>query len=88
MKTINNHSIKFSYTNAGPARRMNGQHGDYFVLADSKQIGIIRKAPGGWHILDNEDRNANYRTGPRDYAAQHIAFLAGLLDGNYNAING
>ena len=84
---FSNHKIKFTYKNAGPARRMTGQEGDWYVYANHTEIGLVRKVSGGWCSLDSEDREVIYRTGPRQYIAEELAREAGLLDPEYNDID-
>ena len=73
-----NHNLNFIYQIR--------DHGEYAVYIDNKCIGVVKKSPGGWQTLDENNREASYRKGPREYAAEHLAMEAGLLDGNYNAI--
>lgn len=79
---FNNHSIKFTFKNAGT-------EGDYFVLADGKTIGIVQKIQKNvWDAVDNDGAFVATRigTGSRIAAGETLAVEAGLLDGNYNAI--
>tara|TARA_Y100000310_G_scaffold195812_1_gene195832 strand:+ start:277 stop:633 length:357 start_codon:yes stop_codon:yes gene_type:complete len=63
------------------------------VYADGTYVGLVRKAAGGWEGFtgeiwgDEKPEKVTYRTGPRKYAAEHLAYLAGLLDDDYNDIN-
>ena len=88
---ISNHSIKFTY-------KMTGTHVEtkttmWEVYADGNYVGLVMKAAGGWEGLtgevcgDEKPKYVTYCTGPRKYAAEHLAHLAGLLDSNYNDIN-
>jgi hypothetical protein len=96
MINFSNHDLEFSFQKTG----RNGEYhvianGTMIGITanghrrctpgSGRRIGVIRKAPGGWHILNAAGREIKYRTGPRRYAAEHIAYLAGLIDGNYNA---
>ena len=88
---ISNHSIKFTY-------KMIGTHWEtritaWEVYADGNYVGMVMKATGGWEGFigeaygDEKPEKVTYRTGPRKYAAEHLAHLAGLLDSNFNDIN-
>ncbi len=63
------------------------------VYADGNYVGMVMKATGGWEGFigeaygDEKPEKVTYRTGPRKYAAEHLAHLAGLLDSNFNDIN-
>ena len=63
------------------------------VYADGNYVGMVMKATGGWEGFigeaygDEKPEKVTYRTGPRKYAAEYLAHLAGLLDSNYNDIN-
>lgn len=79
----NNHNLKFTYYKTGADWPGNG---DYMVKAGNVFIGHVKKAPGGWTAFNTDNVESAYRVGPRQYAAEHLAVKAGLLDGNYNAI--
>lgn len=79
MVNFNNHNLKFTYTQSVGVERQ-------IVYANGQQIGLIRKVLGGWVSFDDQGNEGTFRTGPRKYIAEYIAFKAGLLDGNYNAI--
>ena len=78
---ISNHTIKFQFN------KMEGYvRTTYEVFADQQCIGRIKRTPGGWNGFDTNGKEVTYRAGPRKYAAEHLAYLAGILDGNYNAV--
>ena len=99
-RNISNHSIKFTYKMTGTAlddqditAHVETKTTMWEVYADGNYVGLVMKAAGGWEGLtgevcgDEKPKYVTYRTGPRKYAAEHLAHLAGLLDSNYNDIN-
>jgi hypothetical protein len=81
MTRFNQHNLKFTYRHAVAGQ----DDGQWTVLANHKVVGRVVKAPGGWYgFIDGKE--VTFRTGPRSGAAEALAYHAGLLDGNYNAI--
>lgn len=78
-KQTGNHDIRFEYPQTAST-----DNSWFLVYANDQHVGYIEKVYNGWNLFDTDGRFKPICKGLRQYAAEHLAFWAGLLDADYN----
>lgn len=74
-----NHDIKFDYV-----RGTSTDPNLHVVHANGQFVGYLLKTYNSWRLFDLTGEHSPICLSPRQYAAEHLAFWAGLLDADYN----